>query len=332
MEMETVGRVRRWRGRALLAGALLALAAPWAIAPAASSGLAHRKPTPPARAARPPDVLVCAFSPGQDAEDMIVHPIGGIYEGRWRTGAFWRHHLPKGVPLPVYSLYLGPVGTIRLARLSGYSPPPEFSGFAGVWRPSSAAVAEELARRSSWTDQGHVLGTRNIVTAWRRGAAAVTWLKVRVLDSSDAHYTALARRVAIARGLPKEAARNRLSPEAVNSVKIGQLLAADLDGDAQDELLISAYCDRSAVSDWNLGSDQTYLFVAKKRVGGGEATTVLNQGVADDTEGVLGCLDIDGDGKAEIVTQYRSGNPDAFRIYQWSPPRVVADYQFLYGE
>jgi hypothetical protein len=112
-------------------------------------------------------------------------------------------------------------------------------------------------------------------------------------------------------------------------VKIAQHLRADLDGDGEEEVLLSAthYPDE----DGGMGAPMAaaagnYSFVALRRVVGGKVVTqILNgefypkaqESSAPNIHEVGGLLDLDGDGRMEIIldsTYYEGGGTTVWRL------------------
>jgi hypothetical protein len=160
-------------------------------------------------------------------------------------------------------------------------------------------------------------------------ALAATWnalpRPVRILDTTQATYRDAVRDFLASRGLPK--------PE----VKITQILRADLDGDGEEEVLLSATNyeaeEGSAPTSSRAGN---YSFVLLRQVRGGKVETKLISGEfykkdntfdAPNVHRVAAILDLDGDGKMELVVTrnyYEGGTTTVYRYRPSSLKPLVA--------
>lgn len=115
-------------------------------------------------------------------------------------------------------------------------------------------------------------------------------------------------------------------------VKITQILRIDLDGDGEEEVLISAtnYSakDDSVPSRAPAGS---YSFVLLRRVTAGKVKTQLVTGEfyakatgfsAPNSYRILSILDLDGDGKLEVIVQSAYYEGGATTIYRCTPTKI----------
>jgi len=143
---------------------------------------------------------------------------------------------------------------------------------------------------------------------------------VRVTDTTQETYRDVARDFLISRGLPKP------------KVKITQILRADLDGDGEDEVLLSATNyegeEESAPTSTQAGD---YSFVLLRQSRAGKVETKLVEGEfykkADNSNTpyvhrVSAILDLDGDGKMEFVLSgiYYEGGTTT--IYRYTPSSI----------
>ena len=107
-------------------------------------------------------------------------------------------------------------------------------------------------------------------------------------------------------------------------VNITQILRVDLDGDGEDEVLISAtHYERE--SDTNVSGANTYSFVMLRRVVGGKVKTELVAGEfypkakksnAPNEYEVTALLDLNGDGKIDIVVRSAYYEGDEVEIFE----------------
>ena len=148
---------------------------------------------------------------------------------------------------------------------------------------------------------------------------------VRVADITQETYRDVARDFLISRGLPK--------PE----VKITQVIRADLDGDGEDEVLLSATkYEAEANSAPTSAKAGDYSFVLLRQQRGGKVETKLVEGEfyrKADTENtpyvhrISAVLDLDGDGKMEFVlssTYYEGGTTTVYRYMPSSIKKLVS--------
>ena len=148
----------------------------------------------------------------------------------------------------------------------------------------------------------------------------------RVADSGQAVYRDAVREFLRGRGLrdPK--------------VKITQLLRVDLDGDGEDEVLVTA-TDYGTKSDDDIPSESpanSYSMVLLRRVVDGKVRTQLVDGEFYRKAGnfnapqrfrVAGVLDVDGDGKLEVIVDasyYEGGSTHIFRCTPWKIEKVLS--------
>lgn len=148
---------------------------------------------------------------------------------------------------------------------------------------------------------------------------------VRATDTTQATYRDVARDFLISRGLPKP------------KVKITQILRADLDGDGEEEVVLSA-TKYEAEEDSAPTSAQAgdYSFILLRQSRGGKVETKLIEGEfyknADNSNTpyvhrVSAILDLDGDGKMEFVlssTYYEGGTTTVYRYTPSSIKKLVS--------
>jgi hypothetical protein len=148
---------------------------------------------------------------------------------------------------------------------------------------------------------------------------------VRVTDTTQQTYRDAAREFLISKGLPK--------PE----VKITQVIRADLDGDGEDEVLLSATNyeaeENSAPTSAQAGD---YSFVLLRQMHAGKIETKVVEGEfykkPDNSNTpyvhrVSAILDLDGDGKMELVlssTYYEGATTTVYRYMPSSLKKLVS--------
>jgi hypothetical protein len=145
---------------------------------------------------------------------------------------------------------------------------------------------------------------------------------VRIMDTKQAAYRNVVRDFLVGRGLR--------DPE----VKITQILRADLDGDGEDEVLLSATNyeaeENSAPSSARAGS---YSFVLLRQARGGKVETKLVAGEfykkdetfnAPNVHRVAAILDLNGDGKMELVLTSNYYEGGTTTIYRYTPSSIKA--------
>ena len=149
--------------------------------------------------------------------------------------------------------------------------------------------------------------------------------KVQVLDPTQKVYA--------------DAVRDFLKIKGIEQpkVKIDNIIRADLDGDGEEEVLISAtnYFSKDASVPMRSPAG-SYLMVLLRRVVAGKVETQLVEGEfhpkayvrkedsfdAPNAYKVIAVLDLDGDGKMEIVVNSRYYEGEATTIYRCDPKKV----------
>jgi hypothetical protein len=146
--------------------------------------------------------------------------------------------------------------------------------------------------------------------------------KPRVMDTTQQVYV--------------EAVRDFLKTKGIDEpkVKIDNIIRVDLDGDGEDEVLISAmnYSEKEEGAPMRSPAG-SYSMVLLRRVVSGKVETQLVEGEfypkatdynAPNAYKVIAVLDLDGDGKMEVVvaSQYYEG--EATTIYRCDPKKVEA--------
>lgn len=146
--------------------------------------------------------------------------------------------------------------------------------------------------------------------------------KVSIKDTTQEAYVKAVRQILVKNGIVK--------PE----VKITQILRVDLDGDGEEEVLLSAtsYLDPAEAISPRSGN---YSFVAMRRLVGGKVRTQVvaadfypkaDENAAPLTYSVMGVLDLDGDGALEVIvnsTYYEGGGVEVWRLQKDELTRVL---------
>ena len=111
-------------------------------------------------------------------------------------------------------------------------------------------------------------------------------------------------------------------------VRISQVVRIDLDGDGQDEILISATHYKNGDKVPEESSSNTYSFVMLARVAAGKAKTELVAGefypeakadAAPNKYEIVALLDLNGDGKIDIVVRSAYYEGDEVSVYELQP-------------
>jgi FG-GAP-like repeat len=220
--------------------------------------------------------------------------IGAQSDGKWLDGAHAAKTFQPGTSFRVYSLVAEVGVAIGSNPKSADEPCPE----AQVVPFSSKPKEGVIALAASWN-------------ALPR--------KPRVTDTTQPVYEQAIRDFLRGRGIKEP------------KVKITQIIRIDLDGDGEDEVLISATnysTDDGVPSRAPAGS---YSFVLLRRVAAGKVKTQLVAGEfytkatgfsAPNSYRVLSVLDLDGDGKMEVIVESNYYEGGATTIYRWTPAKI----------
>ena len=147
--------------------------------------------------------------------------------------------------------------------------------------------------------------------------------KAKALDTTQEVYVQAVREILNSKGIAKP------------QVKIHQILRVDLDGDGEDEVIIAA--THYSKIDYLFSAKQgDYSFVAMRRVVGGKVRTQIfggefypdaNENAAPNTYEVSGLLDLDGDGKLEVIIRtayYEGGGTQVWQLSKDSLKNVLS--------
>lgn len=225
-----------------------------------------------------------AADPATFLELPYRYVIGGYSDGQWLNSEKAGKRLKPGTDYRIFTL----------------------KGEAGRLTASKAAPDADVCMDIWMAEIGPPIDTHGI-------AVAATWNPMpRVVKSavtSQEVYLKAVSDILISQGIRKPV------------VKIKQHLRVDLDGDGAEEVLISATHYPTAEGEGSApttASAGNYSFVALRRVLGGKVTTQILDGEfyekaqdfnAPNVHEVGGLLDLDGDGKMEIIlhSQYYEG-------------------------
>jgi hypothetical protein len=141
----------------------------------------------------------------------------------------------------------------------------------------------------------------------------------RIMDATQPVYLQAARELLQGRGIREP------------KVKITKIVRIDLEGDGEDEVLISAtnYFTTDGVP--SSASAGSYSFVMLRRVVAGKVRTQLINGEiyskakvfnAPSSYEIAAILDLDGDGKLEVVIQSNYYEGGATTIYRCTPAKI----------
>lgn len=223
--------------------------------------------------------------------------IGGYENSRWlKSDATGRKLASKKTEYRLFTLK-GEAGTV-----SGSSAAPDTEVCPDIWlqkiTPEPELTQAAIGVHASWNPQPR---------------------KAKVMDpSQDAYQRAVADLLA-GKGVAKP------------QIKIAQLLRVDLDGDGEDEVLISAtrYVHKDELMTAEAGD---YSFVALRRVVKGAVRTQILSGefypkkmedAAPNIHEISGLLDLNGDGVLEVLinsTYYEGGG---LKVWQLQKDKLV---------
>ena len=214
--------------------------------------------------------------------------IGATDAGKWIDAKHALESIKVGATLPTFD-WSGETGKVTITRVENEGEPcPETPFvFTEPERPEHGAIA--------------------FAPKWNPLPR-----KAQTLDLTQDVYVDLVRKF-----LEERKIRNPV-------VTITQILRVDLDGDGEDEVLISAtHYERE--SDTNVSGANTYSFVMLRRVVGGKVKTELVAGEfypkakksnAPNEYEVAALLDLNGDGKIDIVVRSTYYEGDEVEIFE----------------
>lgn len=252
-------------------------------------------------------VALCACSEVAAADEP--HPIvqgqsgylfGMRAGGKWLEGAKTAPLLQEGTVYRMFTLTAEVGGATGGKAKSVEEPCPDTLGIELPPKPDD----EVIALAASWNPMPR---------------------KPRLGDNTQDVYVRAVREFLAGRGLPEA------------KVKITQIVRVDLDGDGEDEVLISA-TDYGEQRDGipNAARAGNYSFVLVRRVVGAKVNTQLLGGEfypkakvfnAPSAYTILAVLDVDGDGKMEVIVDasyYEGGEAMIFTFAGAKPRKVLS--------
>lgn len=246
-------------------------------------------------------LLICAAVPAAELHPIVEVQSGYLFgataDGKWMKAEATAKALPGEMTYQVYGL------TQSLGRAKGGKP-----------KPSQEDVCSDVL-------------TVSLSPKPNKGAIALAapWnalpRKPQVIDPSQKVYV--------------DAVRDFLKTKGIGQpkVNIDSILRVDLDGDGEDEVLISATNYFSKENRVLMRSPAgSYSMVLLRRVITGKVETQLVEGEfyqkatgynAPNAYKVIATLDLDGDGKLEVVVGSNYYEGDAITIYRCEPKKKV---------
>ena len=223
--------------------------------------------------------------------------IGGHSKGKWLTSEQAGKSIKPGTPFRLFTLK-GDRGKVNVTKTT-----PEPDVCMDVWMTELDEVIENgcIAVSAPWNPMP------------------------RAVKVGDTKQVKAVSEILTANGIKKPL------------VKIKQLLRVDLDGDGEEEVLLTAtnYSKAEEGTAPNAASAGNYSFVALRRVIDGKVDTQIIEGEfypktmdfnAPNFYEIGGVLDLDGDGKMEIVLEsqyYEGGGTTAWKLGKKKAEKVL---------
>ena len=244
-------------------------------------------------------LLICGAAPASEFHPIVEVQSGYLFgataNGKWIKAEEAAKALPNERTYHIYGL------TQSVGQAKGGEP-----------KPSEEDVCSDVL-------------TVSLSPKPEKGAIALT-RKAQVIDPTQKAYV--------------DAVRDFLKTKGINKpkVKIENILRVDLDGDGEDEVLISAtnYFDKENQVPMRSPAG-SYSMVLLCRVVAGKMETQLVEGEfhpkaylrtgdsfdAPNAYKVIATLDLDGDGKVEVVVGSNYYEGEAITIYRCEPKKKV---------
>ena len=221
--------------------------------------------------------------------------IGAIHSGKWLEPMESTNSVKHGAKLPVYGV-TGKIGTVETVKLDAENEP----------CPDRPIVR---------------LNPRKVKNGGVAFAASWNPLprKIESIDAKQKQHVDLVREFLHERGLRDPVAH------------VSQIFRVDLDGDGHDEFVISATHYKNGDEIPDESSPNTYSFVAVERFIDGKPKIELVDGefypkakadAAPNKFEIAALLDLNGDGKIEIVLRSAYYEGDEISVYQYLPSGV----------
>lgn len=246
--------------------------------------------------------------------------IGAVENGKWIESDKATKSVKKGTKLPVYGV-TGQVGTAGIVKLDTageacpdrpmvkLNPAKMKQGAIAFAAVSQTASPAALSRDASRPTSRRVISPE--IAKWNPLPR-----KAKALDVKDKKYVDLVREFLRERGLKDPV------------VQITQALKIDIDGDGEDEVLISATHYKNGAEIPDESTPNTYSFVMLARFTQGKTETKLVAGefypeakpAADSAPPnkfeIAALLDLNGDGKIDIVVRSAYYEGDEVSVYE----------------
>lgn len=285
--------------------------------------------------------LLCSVRPAENAASVWV--IGGVVAGKgWVDEGEVRglihegddlsgwggprgpieptqiHLLHEGERLTLYTLEAGVVGYAELTDdgeiFRGYEGlhGMRFSASLALDEHQREAVEQATSMPTPWTSYGGPGLQPSMLGVWARGDVEPRWVTGEVLRSDSKTYRQIVSRWLSGKGVPDD---------VLTTVKILQIVRADIDTDGCDEVFISFYTPGIAYPSQE-SREHVFSYLVMRDLSGGSEdvkTTVLDYARGDeahvfgDVFWVDGFCDLDADGVAEVVVHsgYYEGDSSA---------------------
>lgn len=212
----------------------------------------------------------------------------------WRDSEDAKGILHTGDRLSLYHLTMGAVGELVLGNdgeLGSEGDNPTVA--RGLYFRGRAAIRAECRGKLERADRSFAEWP-NLVAASSSAPSPPRWVQGELLDPADPVHRETAIRWLTDRGV---------AADVLETVILEQVVRADTDGDGSPEIFISLRSPDTPTFPWRGKTTErtfSYLIAVSPREGG-VATSVVMDSV-DTVNCVAGFCDVNGDGRAEVVT------------------------------